>query len=139
MFGRRLILGLGAVGVAAAAGGSLAATSAPRDVTLTLWHNYGTERNAVAAVNLAKAFERTHSGIKIKVVSQPAENYFALLQASSISKTGPDLAVMWTGLFALKYQKFLLNLGPYFSAGEQSKINSLRHIAPNFDPPKGFL
>src|ERR687887_517777 len=83
MLRKKLIVGLIAVGAAAAAGGSLAASAARSDqVTLTLWHNYGTERNAVAAVNLAKAFEKSHAGIKIKVVSQPADNYFALLQAS---------------------------------------------------------
>ena len=127
------------VAVALAAGSALAATSGSGKVTLTLWHNYGTEANAVAAVNLAKAFEKAHPNISVKVVSQPAANYFALLQASAISKTGPDLGVMWTGLFAIKYQKFLLNLKPYFSSAEQSKINSLRYMAPNFDPSKGFL
>lgn len=136
----KTVVGL-ALAIAGATAGAAVAASASRGggVTLTLWHNYGTERNAVAAVNLAKAFERTHPGITIKVVSQPAENYFALLQASSISKTGPDLAVMWTGLFALKYQKFLLDLKPYFSAAEQARINSLKYMAPNFDPAKGFL
>jgi raffinose/stachyose/melibiose transport system substrate-binding protein len=106
------------------AGSALAATSGSAKVKLTLWHNYGTEANAVAAVNLAKAFEKAHPEISVKVVSQPAANYFALLQASAISKTGPDLGVMWTGLFAIKYQKFLLNLKPYFSSAEQSKIKA---------------
>src|SRR5437870_3458111 len=125
---------------AAAVGGSLAATSAKSgNVSLTLWHNYGTGGNAGATVNLVKAFEKTHPNIQIKVVSQPSANYFALLQASSISRTGPDLAVQWTGLFDLKYEKFLLNLKPYFSAPEMAKINALKYMAPNFDPSKGFL
>ena len=70
---------------------------------LTLWHNYGTEGNAVATNNLVKAFEKLHPDIKIRVVSQPADNYFALLQSSAISQTSPDLATMLTGLFDLKY------------------------------------
>ena len=107
--------------------------------TLTLWHNYGTEGNAVATNNLVRAFEKSHPDIKIKVVSQPAENYFALLQAASISKTGPDLATMWTGLFALKYQKFIADLKPYFSAAERAKLNGIRYMAPDFNPAKGFL
>ena len=139
MLRKKLIVTLLAV-AAVGAGSALAATSGgSAKVKLTLWHNYGTEANAVAAVNLAKAFEKAHPNISIKVVSQPASNYFALLQAGSISKTGPDLGVMWTGLFAIKYQKFLLNLKPYFSAGEQSKINSLKYMSINFDPSKGFL
>jgi raffinose/stachyose/melibiose transport system substrate-binding protein len=139
MVHKKLIVPLVAA-VALAAGSAFAATSGSSGkVNLTLWHNYGTEANAVAAVNLAKAFEKAHPNISVKVVSQPAANYFALLQAAAISKTGPDLGVMWTGLYAIKYQKFLLNLKPYFSSAEQSKINSLKYMALNFDPAKGFL
>ncbi len=83
-----------ACGSSASSGGS-GSTSSP--VTLTIWQNYGTEQNATALQNLAKAFEKLHPNITIKVVSQPADNYFALLQAAAISKNGPDLAVMWTG------------------------------------------
>ena len=119
----------------AAASGSRASSG---QVTLTLWHNYGTEGNATATVNLVKAFEKLHPNIKINVVSQPASNYFALLQASQISHTGPDLAVMWTGLYDLKYQNLLLNLKPYFSASAQSKLNGLNWTAPNFNLAKGF-
>jgi raffinose/stachyose/melibiose transport system substrate-binding protein len=136
-----LIAALVAVVAAAVASGvALAATSTHQaKVTLTLWHNYGTEGNAIATENLVKAFEKQNPNITINVVSQPASNYFALLQASGISHTGPDLAVMWTGLFDIKYQKLLLNLKPYFSAAQMNKINGLKWVAPNFDPSKGFL
>ncbi len=137
----KMIVGLVALAAGGVAvGGALSATSArSANVSLTLWHNYGTGGNAGATVNLVKAFETAHPNIQIKVVSQPSANYFALLQASSISKTGPDLAVQWTGLFDLKYEKFLLNLKPYFSAAEMARINALKYMAPNFDPSKGFL
>ena len=72
-------------------------------------------------------------------MSQPADNYFPLLQAASISHTGPDLAVMWTGLFDIKYQKFLLNLNKYFSASEIAKINGASWMAPDFNTSKGLL
>lgn len=120
-------------------GAALAASAGSEAVTLTLWHNYGTTGNAVATNNLVAAFERRNPNIKIKVVSQPSANYFALLQAAAISRTGPDLGVMWTGLFALKYQRFLANLKPYFSAAETARINGLEWVAPNFDTRKGFL
>ena len=84
-------------------------SSAP--VTLTLWHNYGTEANAVATKNLVTAYEAQHPNVTIKVVSQPADNYFALLKAAAISHTGPDIAVQWTGLFTLQDTSFLLNTG----------------------------
>jgi ABC-type glycerol-3-phosphate transport system substrate-binding protein len=137
---KKLIVGLVALAAVATAGASYAATSARSDtVTLTLWHNYGTAGNATATVNLAKAFEKTHPNVKINVVSQPTANYFTLLQAASISKTGPDISVQWTGLFDLKYEKFLLNVKPYFSAAEMAKINAVKYMAPNFNPAKGLL
>jgi raffinose/stachyose/melibiose transport system substrate-binding protein len=137
---KKLIVGLATLGAVATAGAAFAASSAGSStVTLTLWHNYGTSANTTATVNLAKAFEKAHSNIKVNVVSQPTANYFSLLQAASISKTGPDISVQWTGLFDLKYEKFLLNLKPYFSAGEMARINAVRYMAPNFNPAKGLL
>ena len=72
-------------------------------------------------------------------MSQPADNYFALLQAASIAHTGPDISVQWTGLFDIKYEKFLLNLKPYFSAAEIAKINGAKWMAPDFNTSKGLL
>src|SRR5437868_6366809 len=138
---RRLIIGIAALGAVVALGGvALGATSSRNSsVTLTLWHNYGTEGNAIATKNLVAAFEKANPGITIKMVSQPADNYFALLQAASISHTGPDLAVQWTGLFDLKYEKFLLNLKPYFSEAEVAKNNGAPYMSSNFDTSKGLL
>jgi ABC-type glycerol-3-phosphate transport system substrate-binding protein len=138
---RRWIAGVAAlVAAAALAGAALAAAGSSRgQVTLTLWHNYGTEGNAIATKNLVAAFEKQNPSIKINVVSQPAANYFALLQTSGISHTGPDLAVMWTGLFDLKYQKLLTNLQPYVSEAEMAKINGAKWVAPDFDTSKGLL
>jgi ABC-type glycerol-3-phosphate transport system substrate-binding protein len=138
---RRLIIGIAALAAVAALGGAALAAGSSKsgNVTLTLWHNYGTEGNAVATKNLVAAFEKANPTITIKVVSQPADNYFALLQAASISHTGPDLAVQWTGLFDLKYEKFLLNLKPYFSAAEVAKINGAPYMSSNFDAAQGLL
>jgi len=63
-------------------------------VTLTLWENYGTESNAVAIKAIAKAFTKENPNIAVNVVSEPADNYFPLLQSADVSKSGPDLAVM---------------------------------------------
>jgi raffinose/stachyose/melibiose transport system substrate-binding protein len=125
----------------ALAGATIGAARASRasTVTLTLWHNYGTEGNAIATKNLVAAFEKQNPSITIKVVSQPAANYFALLQTSGISHTGPDLAVMWTGLFDLKYEKLLTNLKPYLTADDIGRINGAKWVAPDFDVSKGLL
>jgi ABC-type glycerol-3-phosphate transport system substrate-binding protein len=138
---RAAIVGLAAVAaIVGVTGAALARSTAKHGgVTLTLWHNYGTEGNAVATKNLVAAFEKANPSITINVVSQPADNYFALFQAASIAHTGPDIAVQWTGLFDLKYEKFLLNLKPYFSSAEIAKINGAKWMAPDFDTSKGLL
>ena len=102
-------------------GRSSSSTSGP--VTLTIWHNYGTEQNATALKNLAAAFHKLHPNVTVNVVSQPADNYFALLQAAAVSKTGPDLAVMWTGLFTLQYKNFLTNLQGKVPASALARID----------------
>jgi ABC-type glycerol-3-phosphate transport system substrate-binding protein len=118
-------------------GGSSGSTSGP--VTLTIWENYGTEQNATALKNLAKAFENLHKNVTVNVVSQPADNYFALLQAAAVSKTGPDLAVMWTGLFTLQYKNFLTNLQGKIPAADLARIdpNALKWTSDQFNAANG--
>ncbi len=81
---RAIIVGVVAVAVVVGVTGAALAQPARKHagVTLTLWHNYGTEGNAVATKNLVAAFEKANPDITIKVVSQPADNYFALFQAA---------------------------------------------------------
>jgi raffinose/stachyose/melibiose transport system substrate-binding protein len=119
---------------ACSSGGSTAESG---KVTLTLWHNYGTEQNAVATKALVDAYEKAHSNVTIKVVSQPGDNYFSLLQASSISRTGPDLAVMWTGLFALKYKNLLTNLKGQVPDSALANVDGLEWSSDNFDAKNG--
>ena len=118
-------------------GGSSGSTSGP--VTLTIWENYGTEQNATALKNLAKAFEKLHKNVTVNVVSQPADNYFALLQAAAVSKTGPDLAVMWTGLFTLQYKDFLTNLKGKIPAADLARIDpdALKWTSNEFNAANG--
>src|SRR3984957_9678815 len=118
-------------------GGTGGSSNAP--VTLTIWHNYGTEQNATALVNLAKAFHQLHPNITVNVVSQPASNYFALLQAKAISHNGPDLAVMWTGLFTLQYKGFLQNLKGLVPASALANVdpNALKWTSNSFDAANG--
>ena len=138
----RLAAGLAAVALAAAAcgssgGGSSSNASGP--ITLTIWHNYGTEQNATALQNLAKAFHKLHKNITVNVVSQPASNYFAQLQAAAISRNGPDLAVMWTGLFTLQYKNFLVNLKGKVPASDLARVdpNALKWTSNGFNAANG--
>ena len=75
--------------------------------TITIWHNLGDTQNATAVKALSAAYAKAHPGVTFKLVSQPADTYFALLQAAAVSKKGPDLVLMWTGLFALQYKSYL--------------------------------
>jgi len=137
----RLAAGLAAVALAAAACGSSGggSSNASGPITLTIWHNYGTEQNATALQNLAKAFHKLHKNITVNVVSQPASNYFAQLQAAAISKNGPDLAVMWTGLFTLQYKSFLVNLKGKVPAADLARVdpNALKWTSDGFDAANG--
>ncbi len=126
-----------AAGCGSGSGGSGGSASGP--VTLTIWHNYGTEQNATALNNLAKAFHRLHPNIKVDVISQPATNYFAQLQAAAVSHTGPDLAVMWTGLFTLQYKDFLVNLKGKIPASDLARIDpdALKWTSNGFNAANG--
>jgi raffinose/stachyose/melibiose transport system substrate-binding protein len=114
-----------------------APASASTKVNLVLWQNYGTEQNAVATTNLVKAFEKLNPNITIKVVAQPGTNYFQLLQSAAISGNGPDLAVMWTGIFDLQYSSYLENLKGNVPAADLAKMENLQWEAPNYDTSQG--
>ena len=98
-------------------------TAAP--VTLTLWHNYGTEANATVTNALVKAYTTANPNVTINVVSQPADNYFALLKTAAIAGSGPDLMTMWTGLFALQNQSYLEPLNSYIPADTLKKFTGI--------------
>ncbi len=144
------IMGLAIASIILAACSSSGATTAPSasaapsggalaPAKLTLWHNYGTEANAKATEALVKAFEAKNPGVTVEVVSQPADNYFDLLQAAAISKTGPDLATQWTGLFDLKYKDYLEPLNQYIPLDELKKMKGIEYSSINFNPDDGVL
>ena len=120
-----------------AAASQAAAPLAP--AKLTLWHNYGTEANAKATQALVAAFEAKNPGVTIDVVSQPADNYFDLLQTAAISKTGPDIATQWTGLIDLKYASYLEPLNQYIPVDELKKMKGIAYSSLNFNPDDGVL
>ena len=130
--------GIGVVAAALMVAGTLfvvGPASASSKVTLTLWQNYGTEQNAVATKNLIAAFEKLHPNITINDVAQPGTNYFQLLQSSAISGSGPDLAVMWTGVYDLQYASLLENLKGHVPG--LSNMEGLSWEAPNFNASLG--
>jgi raffinose/stachyose/melibiose transport system substrate-binding protein len=134
------VRGLGAAAAALMLAGTclaVAPASASAKVNLVLWQNYGTEQNAVATKNLIAAFEKANPNITIKDVAQPGTNYFQLLQSAAISGNGPDLAVMWTGIYDLQYSSYLVNLKGNVPAADLAKMEGLQWEAPNFNPSLG--
>src|SRR3984957_7825569 len=74
-------------GLAAISAGSASASSSTD--TPTFWHNYGTQQTLLGtAKNLISAYEKLHPNETIKMVIQPADNYFAQLQTAAIAGTG---------------------------------------------------
>jgi raffinose/stachyose/melibiose transport system substrate-binding protein len=121
---------------------SEAATTAPTaaaPVTLTFWHNYGTEANASVTNALVKAYMAANPNVTINVVSQPADNYQALLNAAAIAQSGPDIAVMWTGLFALQNQTFLEPLNQYIPDATLKSFNGIDWCSKGLQLSQGAI
>jgi raffinose/stachyose/melibiose transport system substrate-binding protein len=108
-------------------------------VKLTLWHNYGTEANATVTKSLTDAYTKANPNVTFELVSQPADNYFALLKAAAISKTGPDLMTMWTGLFALQNQDYLEPLNSYVKVDELKKFTGIDWCSKDLSVDKGAI
>ncbi|HEX9034850.1 MAG TPA: ABC transporter substrate-binding protein [Streptosporangiaceae bacterium] len=108
-------------------------------VTITIAENYGTEQNATALKNLAAAFHKLHPKITVQIQAQNGSDYFALLQKDAITKNGPDLAVMWTGLFTLQYKSFLTNLKSEIPAADLARVdpNALKWTSDGFNAANG--
>ena len=126
-----------AAGCGSSGGGSGGTSSGP--VTITIAENYGTEQNAVALRNLAAAFHKLHPNITVKIQPENGSNYFAILEKDAVAKNGPDLAVMWTGLFTLQYKGFLKNLKGEVPASDLARIdpNALKWTSDGFNPANG--
>ncbi|MBI3744947.1 MAG: extracellular solute-binding protein [Chloroflexi bacterium] len=128
---------------AATAAGSQPVTSASpttaAPVTLTLWHNYGTEANAKVTDALVKAYTTANPNVTINVVSQPADNYFALLKTAAIAGSGPDLMTMWTGLFALQNQGYLEPLNSYIPTATLKKFTGIDWCSKGLSLDQGAI
>ena len=127
---------------AASAAPSEAASAAPTTaapVTLTLWHNYGTEANAKVTDALVKAYTTKYPNVTIQVVSQPADTYFALLKAAAVAQSGPDLMTMWTGLFALQSQSYLEPLNSYIPADTLKQFTGIDWCSKGLSVDQGAI
>ena len=134
---KSMFAGVIALALAATGFGVNAQSASAAGTTITIWHNLGTTQNAEAVKALTTAYTKANPSVTFKLVDQPGDNYFALLQSAAISKKGPDLALMWTGLFALQYKSYLQNLKGKVSDAALAREGSLSWSSPNFDEKNG--
>ena len=132
-----MFAGVIALALAATGFGVNAQSASAAGTTITIWHNLGTTQNAEAVKALTTAYTKANPSVTFELVDQPGDNYFALLQSAAISKKGPDLALMWTGLFALQYKSYLQNLKGKVSDAALAREGSLSWSSPNFDEKNG--
>ena len=137
MRNKSILVGALAFAMAFTGIGITASNANASGTVITIWHNLGTTQNATAVKGLTDAYTKLHPDVTFKLVDQPADNYFALLQAAAISKKGPDMALMWTGLFALQYKSYLQNLKGTVAASALANVGSLNWSSPNFDAANG--
>jgi raffinose/stachyose/melibiose transport system substrate-binding protein len=123
--------------LAGCSSGSTSSAAGSGPVTISLWHNYGTEANATATTDLVKAYEVANPNVTINIVSQPANNYFDLLKAAAISQSGPCLATQWTGLFTLQDASYLQSLNSYIPLATLQQFKGIEWGSANFDPTAG--
>ena len=129
----------GASAATSAAPSTTAATSPAAPVTLTLWHNYGTEANADVTNALVKAYMAANPNVTINVVSQPADNYFALLKTAAVAGSGPDIMTMWTGLFALQNESYLEPLNSYIPAATLKQFTGIDWCSKGLSLDQGAI
>ncbi|QTH41432.1 extracellular solute-binding protein [Cohnella sp. LGH] len=68
-------------------------------------------------------YQKLHPNIKIDVQDVPSgDELFAKFQTASIAKNGPDLTVLWSGSYMLRFKQFLEPMDPYFTAEERARI-----------------
>ncbi|BBH20244.1 ABC transporter substrate-binding protein [Paenibacillus baekrokdamisoli] len=109
-------------------------------VTLTYWTQFTESLPESKWINAAvKRFEDSHPNVKVNVVHQTQDpSYFTMFQASSLSKTGPDIVDLWTGLYALRYKQFLEPLNKVLTDEQKGNLIGLQYASDGFDSTKSI-
>ncbi|MBU4336700.1 MAG: extracellular solute-binding protein, partial [Actinobacteria bacterium] len=77
--------------------------------SLTVW-NYGALDDSSLLSPLVAGFEAKYPDVTVDLVGQPADNYYALLQAAVVSGRGPDVFSMFPGGYQKQFQEYSLDL-----------------------------
>ncbi|WP_240420691.1 ABC transporter substrate-binding protein [Paenibacillus periandrae] len=78
-------------------------------------------------------FEKVNPGVTVEVQDVPSnEEMFTKFQTASIAKNGPDLTVLWSGTYMLRFKQFLEPMDSYFKKEERSRITGWEAVAEGF-------
>jgi raffinose/stachyose/melibiose transport system substrate-binding protein len=135
---RRIVAGLAvaiAVSLALTACGGSGSSTKPGAATLTVWID---GRPDATHVGLARAFEKLHPRIKIRLVAQPSSNYFALVHTANVARKGPDIELLWTGYYVQQNAPWLVKLNSQFSQSTLSRLVQPQYSALDYNVDKGL-
>jgi len=85
-------------------------------VQITMWVNGDCPPATCPEAALIKGFEAANPNLKIKLISQPPDNYWATLKAAVVTGTGPDLADMFAGGYMTPFKKYMVDARKYVPA-----------------------
>jgi len=131
-----LVVGMSAVAVLAAAAVAAGRPSAGT-TTLTLWQYGKLADSASYMTQVIANFEAANPGVKVKVVEQPGQNYFALLHTSMISKTAPDIADLFAGSYLTQLIPYLTNLNQGVGVNLLKSAKGANYYAKNSNIANG--
>jgi raffinose/stachyose/melibiose transport system substrate-binding protein len=102
-----------------------------------MWTNFGGSYLSDVTKALVNKYEHEHPHVHVEVTTQPASNYFSLLQSAGVSRKGPDLISMWSGLYGIQHGKYLENLKSDIDSSKLKNINQLKWVSKGIDASKG--
>ncbi len=114
--GAAAVLAIGAV-LLSGCSGTNGATAKDGKISgdLTVW-SYAAEDAGHKALDAG--FKKKYPDVNLKVITQPGDNYYALLQAAVTSGQGPDVFTMFPGGYQQQFSPFSLDLSKYIPKSE---------------------
>lgn len=118
-----------ALALAGCTSGGSASTS-NGTVNLTMWMYGGC--NDCVEKPLVAAFEKQNPNIKIKLVQEPGNSYFAQLQSASVTGSGPDIAGMFAGSYMDKFKKYMVDERKYLPSKLIDQAPSIDYFSADY-------
>ena len=103
---------------------------------LVVWDwQYASKSWGQALKAVDAAFTKAHPGVQIEHVAQPQNNYYQLVQAANVARSGPDVLMMHAGTFGvLNYTDSLETLNSYIDPTLRKQLSGWEAVGENFNP-----